>query len=316
MRIAHISDLHLTTLFRENKLENIELALQYINETNTDHLAITGDLTDNADTRDFILLRNLFDKYGFLNPTRLSIVIGNHDIFGGVQKAEDIFTFPEKCRVVNYKEKVNEFYNLFPEAFEGCSYLSRENIFPYSKLIDDVLIVGLNSIAEYSKVNNPFASNGKVELQQFFELAEILENHTSIKHKIILIHHHFNKMNVNQEKFSNGFWMNIEKQTMKLKKKKRLLHLFNQHGVEPVLHGHYHESNEYFRKGIRFSNAGASFKGYKENEININMILICKENIDIKIHKLQSLPTTAVPVFVNDGATIKSKLKIAEAVNY
>jgi 3',5'-cyclic-AMP phosphodiesterase len=199
MKIAHISDLHLTTFFNENNLEDIELALQYIYEMDVDHVAITGDLTDNANPGDFILLRNLFEKYDMLHPGKLSVVTGNHDIFGGVQTAEDIFTFPEKCRILNYKEKVDEFYNYFRETFKGCQYFSNENKFPYAKVINDVLIIGLNSIAEYSKIKNPFASNGKVNLQQFIELVEILDTYKTIRHKIVLIHHYFNKMKMNPQ---------------------------------------------------------------------------------------------------------------------
>ena len=88
-------------------------------------------------------------KYGFINGDRLSIILGNHDIFGGVQKAEDIFTFPEKCNAVNYNKRVNNFLSYFPEAFSNCHYLSSKNYFPFAKKINNTLIIGLNSIARY-----------------------------------------------------------------------------------------------------------------------------------------------------------------------
>lgn len=119
MKLAHISDLHLTTLFRRNNLPEIEYALQYIRDLEVDHLAVTGDLTNNADEEDFLLIRNLFYKYNLLNYKKLSLIIGNHDIFGGIQTADDIFTFTDKCKNVNYKEKLNQFYNFFPEVFEN-----------------------------------------------------------------------------------------------------------------------------------------------------------------------------------------------------
>ena len=81
MKIAHISDLHLNTIY------------SYSLENKADHLVITGDLTDNASEKDFEILRNLFRKNGLLNSERLSLVIGNHDIFGGLQSAEEIFFF-------------------------------------------------------------------------------------------------------------------------------------------------------------------------------------------------------------------------------
>ena len=93
MRIAHLSDLHFTTFFSNNNLQQIELALRFAIEKQVDHIAITGDLTDNAVPKDFIILRKLFEKLNLLDHNKLSLVIGNHDIFGGVQTAEDILIF-------------------------------------------------------------------------------------------------------------------------------------------------------------------------------------------------------------------------------
>jgi 3',5'-cyclic AMP phosphodiesterase CpdA len=283
MRIAHLSDLHFTTFFANNNLLQIEQALRYAIEMEADHIAITGDLTDNADPRDFNILRRLFEKLNLLDYNKLSLVIGNHDIFGGVQTAEDIFNFPEKCSRVDYKQKVNDFYQFFPELFNESGYIAGENAFPFVKKIGNFLLIGLNSIAEYSRVSNPFASNGMIDLTQLNDLSEILDRYKDGQYrKIILVHHHFNKMNV-VENSQASFWLNVEKQTMKLRKKKRLFKIFNHYDVELVLHGHYHTSNKYMRKGIVFSNAGASLKGPDKGAININIIDIHKKDIGIDV---------------------------------
>ena len=288
MRIAHLSDLHFTTFFSNNNLPQIEQALRFAIENQADHIAITGDLTDNAVPKDFIILRRLFEKLNILDYNKLSLVIGNHDIFGGVQTAEDIFNFPDKCSKVNYQQKLQDFYSFFPELFNGSIDYNPLNIFPFVKKIDNFLLIGLNSIAEYSMVSNPFASNGIIELSQLNTISEILEPYQDNKYrKIVLVHHHFNKMNV-AENSSGSFWQNIEKQTMKLRKKKRLLKIFNHFGVELVLHGHYHVSRDYVRKGITFSNAGASLKGQEKGEININFIDVHKRDIDIEVVNITS----------------------------
>jgi 3',5'-cyclic AMP phosphodiesterase CpdA len=283
MRIAHLSDLHFTTFFSNNNLHQIELGLRYAIENGADHIAITGDLTDNAVPRDFIILRRLFESLNLLHCNKLSLVIGNHDIFGGVQTAEDIFNFPEKCGKVNYKQKIDSFYNYFPELFNSSINYNPLDVFPFVKKIDNILLIGLNSIAEYSMVSNPFASNGLIELSQLNKVSEILEQYHDEKlRKIVLVHHHFNKMHVT-ENSTGGFWQKIEKQTMKLRKKKRLLKIFKHFNVELVLHGHYHVSKDYTRKGIIFSNAGASLKGPEKGEINLNFIEIQKKDINIKV---------------------------------
>jgi len=287
MKIAHLSDLHFTTFFRKNNFEKIEYLLQYATKYKFDHLVISGDLTHNADKEDFEILRNLFRKYHLLNSERLSLVIGNHDIFGGPQTAEDVFLFPEKCKLVDYDKKIKEFGDYFSEAFQYCTDKTGDNYFPYIKQFHDVIIFGLNSNEKYSKMNNPFASNGKIYKDDYNFLATKLEKYyiESAK-KLIIIHHHFNKIKVIKNTSVSSFWQNIEKQTMKLKKKKKLFQLFNLFEVDLVLHGHIHESNEYFRKGTRFLNAGASVLGAEPDVLKINFVNIKNSGIDTEIHKL------------------------------
>ena len=133
MLIAHISDLHLNSFYNDSIFKRIHYLLKYISAKKVDHLIITGDITDNASDKDLEIFRRMLNRFGFLNGEKVSLVIGNHDIFGGVQKAEDIFAFPEKCSTVNYKKRINNFISYFPEAFENCYYLSPKDFFPYAK---------------------------------------------------------------------------------------------------------------------------------------------------------------------------------------
>ncbi len=291
MRIAHIADLHFTTFFKDDNLFQIEKVLRHTIDSGCDHIVITGDLTDNADKKDFGILRKLFAELNLLDTKKLSLVIGNHDIFGGVQTAEDIIKFPVKCSRINYHRKVKEFYQYFPELFEGCVHFDPKRIFPFAKIINDFLIVGANSIAKYSKITNPFASNGKVNRHQFNDIQKIFERFNEYK-KVVLIHHHFNKIKAVNGSTLN-FWQKIEKQTMKLRKKKKLLKLFKQYGVEIVLHGHYHESSKYRRKGIFFSNAGASLKGNVKDELKINIVDISEASTEINIETISAYESEA-----------------------
>jgi len=59
--------------------------------------------------------------------------------------------------------------------------------------------------------------------------------------------------------------------------------LFNEFNVDLVLHGHLHESKEYYRKGIRFLNAGATLKNEKENSVKVNYVRLLKKEIKIDI---------------------------------
>jgi 3',5'-cyclic AMP phosphodiesterase CpdA len=268
-----------------------------------DHIVLTGDLTDNAIPHDFLILRKLLERLNLLDSDKLSVVIGNHDIFGGVQTAEDIFTFPDKCSKVNYNQKVKEFYQYFPELFENCIKFNPLKVFPFVKPISNFLLIGLNSISEYSRMSNPFASNGIIELTQLNEVSEILEEFKGNDfRKIVLTHHHFSKMKIKNNS-PGSFWQNIEKQTMRLKKKKRLLKIFKHFGVELVLHGHYHVSREYTRKSILFSNAGASFKGAPKGVIQINIIDIEEKHTTIRVESIdteKTLKSDSYELFYNE----------------
>ncbi len=252
-----------------------------------------------------IQLGKCLKEFGILRSDRLSLVIGNHDIFGGVQTAEDIFNFNNKCKNTDYKKKVREFYDFYAESFDNCNFISK-NIFPYAKILGETLLVGMNSIAPFSNFNNPFASNGMVDDKQFEEAIKILSNNNSVKNKIILIHHHFNKIKVNKEK-SGVLWQKIEKRTMKLNGKKRLFNLFNEQNVDLVLHGHYHECSEYKRKNINFINSGGSFKGEYKNEISLFLIDTETKPFVVNFKKLN--PSYQIP-FIEDKAVKKLEEKI------
>ena len=281
MKIAHISDLHLNTFFKSSSLREIKHLLKYVLSEGIDHLVITGDLVDNADPKDLEILRNLFKKLGLLESDRMSLVIGNHDIFGGPQTPEDIFTFPEKCKNVPYEKKVKEFGDYFSETFKNCIYKNEENVFPFVKILDEVMITGFNSIAKYSKLKNPFASNGEINFEQFQELSDIYRSYSKlVNHKLMLVHHHFNKIKVKEESYAT-VWRVMEKQTMKLRKKKKIIELFKYLGADLVLHGHLHEQKEYVRKNLRFINSGASIKNNFSDRLFVNFIDLNSEGIII-----------------------------------
>ena len=207
-----------------------------------------------------------------LESDRMSLVIGNHDIFGGPQIPEDIFTFPEKCKTVDYEKKVKEFGDYFSETFKNCIYKNEENVFPFVKILDEVMITGFNSIDKYSKLKNPFASNGAIGFGQFQELSDIYRSYSKlVKYKLMLVHHHFNKIKVKEESYAT-VWRMMEKQTMKLRKKKKIIELFKYLGTDLVLHGHLHEQNEYVRKKLRFLNSGASIKNNFSDRLFVNFI--------------------------------------------
>lgn len=287
MLIAHLSDIHINTASKKSHLQQTKFLLKYALKKDVDHIVITGDLSDDAQTDDFEALRKLFIELNILNAEKLTVIIGNHDIFGGPQKAEDIFTFPDRCKKVDYNFKVNEFNYFFRETFENCLYKSKNNSYPFAKIIKHNLFIGINSILPYSFSNNPLASNGKVDIEQLNEIFNILNDFgNDVENIIILIHHQFNKLKNNSKNILSSIWQFVEKETMKLRKKKRLLKLFNNFNIDLVLHGHTHEYRDYTRKGIRFINGGDTIRKSEPHKISLNLIDIKDGIIQVENHKL------------------------------
>ncbi len=302
MKILHISDLHLCKNFKRNNIIKTRKLLKLFVDNKYDHLVITGDISDNANIDDWIILRKLLTSYGIYDRNLVTITIGNHDIYGGVQTALDILSFPSKCLKTNYFNKVKQFYNIFSELFVD-SFSSYPNLFPILKVVDDVAFIVINTIDFYGKVFNPFASNGKIYPVDFNNISRLL-NHSSIKDKtkIIVSHHHFYKNNVESTASYSSIWNRIEKHTMKLRGKKKLIKLFSESGVNFVLHGHSHELKIYERKNISFSNAGASVDNLNDklcSGIFINTITNQLKMINIETNATNIIKALNPAVVIN-----------------
>jgi 3',5'-cyclic AMP phosphodiesterase CpdA len=294
--IAHVSDLHITPQNRTS-IRNTRRALDYLAKVGVDHIVITGDIAANAETRDFELARKILASYGLLNGHRLSVVIGNHDVFGGVNNVEDILSFPRRCKSTNYARKIQEFFTYFHEAFAHCHFVSERSLYPFAKVVRGVALIGLNSVAPYSKMKNSLGSNGRVDGHQLKKLKTLLcSSHFKDMKKVLLIHHHFSKHSVNSAGTLQNVWGMIERQTMKLRGKTKLFTLFRKSGVDLVLHGHVHENREYVRRGVRFLNGGGTVMGDDPSMVHINLIRVTAGHPDIKILRIPARTETSATI--------------------
>jgi len=287
MKIAHLSDLHICQKSRPNNLEKTRLLIDYVLQQQADHFVFTGDIVHLAKKEDFITFRNLLDEFNLLDSSRATLVIGNHDIFGGVYFAEDVLTFPQKCEAVDYHKQLIDFKNYFFETFENTYFPASHEPYPFAKKIGNVVLIGLNSIHRYSKLKNLTASKGEVGKSQLENLRQILsrsEFHDKIK--IVLIHHHFQKVSHRCSLFTNTLLRNIETYGNKLKNRKQVARLLARYKVDLILHGHEHDSHEYFYKGLHFMNAGGCIDKNKPGEMKINFVEITENQINAGIQKV------------------------------
>lgn len=295
MKLIHLSDLHLHSRIGELNIVKTENLLEKAIEIGFDHLVITGDITHYADKESFLLFRDILKNYNLLNSKLTSMVIGNHDIFGGIYSVKELLGFPENCKLTDYEKKVNEFIEFYNELFIDCFFPSKSLMFPYAKILSNYVLIGLNTNDRYSLLKNPFASNGKLAKSEYNLFLEILK-HPDIKEKqkIILTHHYFYKNNFNVKSSTNNMWNRIEGYTLKLRGKKKLIKTFKENNISLVLHGHSHENKFYSRKGVNFLNAGGSVDNESENSY-LTTIKFTQDNFFIEEIELK----------------VKDKLKIA-----
>jgi len=263
-RIAHLSDLHLSAEYFPERIHTVRLLFRRCQELNVDHIVITGDVTNQARIEELNLFRSLLQEHSLLDGRKVSVVIGNHDIFGGPYYAEDVLKFPSACQSADYDAKVNLFYTTLKETFEGATLVQPEQPFPFVKVFGEIAIVGINSVARWHGVKNPIGSNGKVERKQIESLKALLLN-ARMKNKLVIaaMHHHFQmKEETDIQSKTKQLWRAFESATMKLHKKKKLIKLLLSSGVTTILHGHVHRHDQYQYKGIRCFNSGESMLAY------------------------------------------------------
>ncbi|MCK9211636.1 MAG: metallophosphoesterase [Ignavibacteriaceae bacterium] len=256
-KLIHISDPHLSRQYYREHIKAFKILLETALKAGADHILITGDIISTADPDDFYLAREIFARFGLLDSRKLTVVPGNHDIFGGPHRAVDVLSFPKYIRNVDYEKHLKLFCDSFAETFEGVKTLVKDSLFPFIKQAGPFSILGLNSISRWSLWNNPLGSNGSLSVEQVVSLKSLIESNVLVEENLLVaMHHHFHDLN--DEATQNKLWKRIESKTMRMKKRKSIIKLFNKFNVSYVLHGHVHMNEFYEKKNIKFMNgAGA-----------------------------------------------------------
>jgi 3',5'-cyclic AMP phosphodiesterase CpdA len=301
-RIAHISDTHVSPEYNRQNILKLKSLLSQVVDENFDHIVITGDIAGHGEERDFRSVRRILKYFGLLEYEKLTVTIGNHDIFGGVHRAEDLLSFGKHCRSVDYAGKLNIFERTFRETFPKKAYES-ERVFPFVKIISPVVFVGINSVRPFHPVLNPFGSNGHVSDRQLQATERIL-SHPSIDGltKIALIHHHFDKYQPCSLSLADKLYHVFESHTLKLHGKRKVQGLFKRFKVDAVLHGHTHIEDIYSDSGIIYSSTALnSIKSKPDknkpliaNQLSFNEIHVNNKG-GIEVRKSQVLFSERTP---------------------
>jgi Icc protein len=311
-RLVHLSDPHLSRQFYREHMKSFKLLLKSILAEGFDHLVITGDLVSTGDEDDYYLAREILGNLGLLDANRLTVVPGNHDIFGGPHRAVDILSFPQYIRSVDYKRHLERFQLVFGETLGNVISYGQDSVFPFVKHVGPCSIIGLNSIPPWSLRKNPLGTNGALDDSQWSALLQMhADGQLNRTIPLVAMHHHFNDLT--DDSSSNGFWKRIESRTMRMRGRTKTRRLFQWLGVRYVLHGHIHRNEIYHADSITMMNgAGAvcddPIRFLKYNEIRFSHgkesartnILSSPFELPLHAHPIlrRHLPT-ALPPLVN-----------------
>lgn len=266
-RIAHITDIHIKNA-KHIHFEFFKKILNSIKKNKVNHILLTGDIVDYGTNEEFRMVKNTLELYGYYDKRKLTVVPGNHDIYGGPSDKMPSYTFIQYCRKLNFNNAVEKFSKHFSE-------LNGKDL-PYLKTIDNIALIGINSLYEWDLHENPNGTNGFIKNSVIKKLITILEN-KKLKDKIIivLIHHHFNEPMFRKNFIEQRMWLETEETKMKLYNKKELMKIFTKYKVNFVLHGHTHISESYKINGVTYVNSSGCVNPFtKEKKREYHIITI------------------------------------------
>lgn len=272
IRIAHLSDLHLTPSNRFSRLEpKLFGKLRGMNQTfkslmlsgalsDVDWLFVTGDVTDRGDLDSWHNFWDVVEKAGFSN--RCLVVPGNHDACN----------LGLSLRPIRETEKRGK--ERLRRLRRGLVLGKQEYRFPWVKTIgQNVAVFGIDSsnLGNLSVLTNAVGSLG---FRQLEALARLLKKYKKIPVKIIMLHHSPNIPRQETE-VKRGL-----SPTSKLarwghevpREDRRLLRLLAvTQNVQLILHGHLHRAENRRVNGVRIIGVPAATEtaadAYKQMQV-------------------------------------------------
>lgn len=188
MKIWQISDLH----FGYHNQQIIDDFCALVEKESPDVVLITGDITHRAKSKQYCMARKFIDSL----PCKVVTIPGNHDI--------PLYKFWK--RLVSPYKNYKKFINIDIET-------SYED--------DEIRILGLSSVSQYSP------KKGKIHQDQLVKIKQFFCNAKASKLKILMFHH-----NISQ----------IEKLHKEMASSHELIEVAESVGVDLICTGHLHYS--------------------------------------------------------------------------
>ena len=256
MKIAHISDLHISGKQDRRQLDHLDRLFDHFNTIGYDHLVISGDLSDSANKVDWEIIRQKLEDHGLYHWEKTTVIPGNHDL---IQLEEELRFYNAlnplpQVRKKAFDRRVLEFCIFFQELITGEE--GGDKAFPFLKIINfssvKIALAALNSVYPWYPADNPLGARGYISPSQLKALSDdsVMK---SLKDCIVIgLCHHAYKVYGTDSPIDQAFdW------TMELKNRDEFLSVMKVIHAKLVLHGHFHRFQNYEVNGITFINGGS-----------------------------------------------------------
>ncbi|NTU93972.1 MAG: metallophosphoesterase [Chlorobiaceae bacterium] len=270
VRVAHLSDLHLAGKNDRRQLERLDLLLAEIVRKEYDHLVITGDLIDTANTEDWLLIREALLRHGLFELGRTTVLPGNHDLIN--LEEEMRFYHALNPDVSGRRRRVNDrlarfcqvFLPLISEDGQGPAGYPLVKVLRFGEI--SLALVAVSSVLPWSGSDNPLGARGFVAPEILRALVGQPVIDALSGSFIIGLCHHAYRVYGTDALIDQAFdW------TMEFKNRDDFFGTMKLLQARLVMHGHFHRFQVYSVEGLTFINGGSfrySPERYGEVEID------------------------------------------------
>jgi len=256
VKIAHLSDLHVSGRKDHRQLEDLDRMLDHLNTAGFDHLVISGDLSNTANSGDWGVVKEKLEKHGRYHWEKTTVIAGNHDLINLEEEMRfyNALNPLPLLRKKAFDRKLADFCRYFRELITGEE--GGSPIYPFVKIINypsvRIAITAFNSVFPWYPADNPLGARGEVDQKQLDAFSSESLLSTLRECFVIGLCHHAYRVYGTDSLIDQAFdW------TMELKNREAFLDLMISLHARVVLHGHFHRFQSYVVKDLTFINGGS-----------------------------------------------------------
>lgn len=151
VRLAVLSDLHIDREAEKSSWKLAKRAFRAAVEEQVDHVVVAGDLFDCSDAmeRDHERLQRFLEELGLWDSSKLTLVVGNHDIFHVAHRGSVAHCLKQFALVAATDAQANyeRFCDWAGELVEEDERLDDEDLFPFVKRLGPVRLFAADTTA-------------------------------------------------------------------------------------------------------------------------------------------------------------------------